>query len=78
MCYQGLILRKHNLEALAAGNAVCTKKCYEKANKELAGGEQEEGGRSGKWTCDGKGGLDDSHTSMRILIDWWMDEGNYR
>jgi hypothetical protein len=33
--------------------------------------------RVGKWNGDGKNGLDDPHTSMRILLDWWTTEGNY-
>jgi hypothetical protein len=26
---------------------------------------------------NGKNGLEDTHTSMRILLDWWTIEGNY-
>jgi hypothetical protein len=38
LCYQGfqVVLKKHNLEPLAAGHAVCTKRCYEKVLKEAA------------------------------------------
>jgi hypothetical protein len=48
MCYQGLLLKKHSLDPLPGGRAVCTKHCYNKAAKEGAGGgeDQEEGGRT--------------------------------
>lgn len=47
--------------------------------KEIAGGGEEAdgGGRKGNWDCDGKAGLEDTHTSVKILIEWWMTEGNY-
>ncbi|WP_447516275.1 hypothetical protein, partial [Clostridioides difficile] len=42
------------------------------------GGEDADGGnRKGNWDCDGKKGHDDPHTSVKILLDWWMKEGNY-
>jgi hypothetical protein len=71
---------QHSLPALPAGKAVCTKKFYDKAMKELAGGEQEQdeaAAMTQKWTSDCKDETKDSHTSMQILIDWWMEEGNY-
>jgi hypothetical protein len=78
MCFQGLLLNKQNLPPLPGGGVVCTKKCYAKAQKELSGGgEDQEGGRQGKWDSDGKNGPEDTHTSMRILLDWWTIEGNY-
>jgi hypothetical protein len=80
MCYQGLLVEKFkDVHALPDGRAACTKRCHLKAAKELSGGgEDPDGGsRKGNWDCDGKGGLDDPHTSVRILIDWWMSEGNY-
>lgn len=78
MCFQGLLLNKQNLPPLPGGRVVCTKKCYAKAQKELSGGgEDQEGGRQGKWDSDGKNGPEDTHTSMRILLDWWTTEGNY-
>jgi hypothetical protein len=73
-----LLLNKQKLPPLAGGRVVCTKKCYAKAQKELSGGgEDQEGGRQGKWDSDGKNGPEDTHTSMRILMDWWTTEGNY-
>jgi hypothetical protein len=78
MCFQGLLLKKFKLDPLPNGGVVCTKKCYLKAQKELAGGgEDQEGRRLGNWDADGLGGPTDSKTSMRILLDWWATEGNY-
>jgi hypothetical protein len=50
-----------------------------RAARELAGGgeDQADGARKGNWESDGKGGPSDPHTSMKILLDWWMTEGNY-
>jgi hypothetical protein len=79
MCYHGLVVNKFSIDALPNGRAACTKKCHDKAMRELSGGgeDQDEGARVGKWDCDGKGGPDDPLTSMQILLDWWMEEGNY-
>jgi hypothetical protein len=77
MCSQALVLMKHDLEALLGGRAVCTKKCYEKVMKDTSGGIDEDGARTGQWDSDGKLGPDDPHTSAKILLDWWMTEGNY-
>jgi hypothetical protein len=41
------------------------------------GGDDADGGnRKGNWDCDGKEGSLE-HTSVKILLDWWMAEGNY-
>jgi hypothetical protein len=80
MCYQGLLLGKHNeLQPLPAGKATCTKRCHLKATKENAGGadEADGGNRRGGWDSDGLKGSDDPKTSVRVLLDWWMAEGNY-
>jgi hypothetical protein len=80
MCYQGILLKKYpDMVPLLAGQAVCTKKCHSKVIKENSGvGEDPDGGgRKGNWDCDGLGGPDDPHTSVKILLDWWMTEGNY-
>jgi hypothetical protein len=71
-CYQGLVLRKYNLEALESG-AVCTKKCYDKFLKDSRSAEDSRG----SWHNDGKKGPDDPRTSMSILLEWWLTEGNY-
>jgi hypothetical protein len=68
---------KFNLPPLVLMKVACTKTCYLKAQKELSGVDDSEGGRRGNWDCDGKGGRNDPHTSMKILLDWWMTEGNY-
>jgi hypothetical protein len=79
MCSQGLVMDKYKLNPLPNGGGVCTKKCYEKALNDLVSNadEQEDGARTGKWDSDGLDGPDDPHTSVKILIDWWMEEGNY-
>jgi hypothetical protein len=80
MCYQGFILQKNSdLHPLAPGKVACTKKCHLKSVKESAGGadEADGGNRRGNWDCDGLKGPDDPHTSVCILLDWWMAQGNY-
>ena len=78
ICYQGFLLNKHeDLTALPPGKCACTKKCHTKIVKELSGGGNEPGGgnRQGNWDCDQKEGS--TKTSVGILIEWWMIEGNY-
>lgn len=78
MCYQGFLLAKHaNLPMLGPGVVACRKKCHEKITKAAAGERNEAGSRKGNWGSDGKGGVADPHTSLKILLDWWMEEGNY-
>jgi hypothetical protein len=80
MCYQGLVIGKHNdLVPLPAGKGACTKRCHVKSMRENAGGadEVDGGNRRGNWDSDGLNGPDDPKTSVRILLDWWMSEGNY-
>ena len=74
MCYQKHVLQKHQLQPLSDGRVACTKKCYEKALKSNVDGED---GRKGGWFNDGIHGPDDPNTSMKILLDWWMEYGNY-
>ena len=74
MCYQKHVLTKHQLEPLSEGRIACTKKCYEKAMKMAVDGDD---GRKGGWLNDGIHGPEDPNTSMKILLDWWMEEGNY-
>ncbi|KAG7337029.1 hypothetical protein IV203_020185 [Nitzschia inconspicua] len=76
MCYQGVVLRDKSggdLRPLSENHVVCTKACYNNFVKSLSGSDSSRG----KWTNDGKGGPDDQHTSMRILLDWMTTEGNY-
>jgi hypothetical protein len=80
MCYQVLIVNKHSDigATLPSSKGACTKKCHQKAAKELAGsGDETSGSRKGNWDSDGKNGPDDPNTSMKLLIEWWMTEGNY-
>jgi hypothetical protein len=80
ICYHGYLLHKFKeLQALPYGMIACTKKCHAKVVKDTGGGgdEAEGGNRKGNWDCDGKKGEDDPHTSVKILLDWWMKEGNY-
>jgi hypothetical protein len=78
-CYESNVLAKYDLHPLPGINVACTKAHHAKATKELSGGgeDQAEGGRKGNWESDGKLGPTDPHTSMKILLDWWMAEGNY-
>ena len=80
-CFETYVLVKHSLHPLPGGNhnVACTKLHHIRAAKELSGGgdKQVEGGRKGNWESDGKGGPNDPHTSMKILLDWWMTEGSY-
>jgi hypothetical protein len=75
MCYQGIVLKAKNgsMEALPGGTVACTKACYQAAVKALSGGDSSRG----KWNNDGQKGIDDSHTSMKILLDWMTTQGNY-
>jgi hypothetical protein len=76
ICYQGSILMKDsNQRPLPAGCVACCKRCNERANKVILGEEEEMNKR--KWESDGKNGANDPHTSMKILLDWWLEEGNY-
>jgi len=68
------LCRKNSQESLKDEDGdlihVCTKKCYDKS-KTMLGSDRI------LWTRDGKGGPDDPNTSMSILLDWLMAEGNY-
>jgi hypothetical protein len=80
ICFHGYLLHKFKeLQALPYGMVACTKKCHAKVVKEHSGGgdDADGGNRKGNWDCDGKKGEDDPHTSVKILLDWWMKEGNY-
>lgn len=76
ICYQGIVLRDKSgsdLPPLPDNHVCCTKACYSIVTKSLSGSES----NRGKWNSDGKGGPDDPHTSMKILLDWMTTEGNY-
>lgn len=59
---------------LPDGKIACTKTCYTAITKALSGAS--ESGR-GMWNSDGLLGKDDKNTSMKILLDWMLEEGNY-
>jgi hypothetical protein len=76
MCYQGVVLKHSKGGSLAPlpNNLVCcTKACYNAVTKNLTGGDN----NRGKWNLDGKQGPEDPLTSMKILLDWMLEEGNY-
>jgi len=82
MCFQGIILQaaKGNpLPDLPDGKITCTKACYTKTTKALVSGQVSGVGdvTRGTWTTDGKFGPKDPKTSMKILLDWLLHEGNY-
>lgn len=82
-CYEQHVMAKYDLNPLPGSNfnVACTKFHHKLATRDLSapggGDERAEGIRKGNWECDGKRGADDPHTSMKILLDWWMEEGNY-
>jgi hypothetical protein len=51
----------------------CTKICYNTIVESRSG--QESNRR--KWETDGLGGPEDPHTSMKTLLEWMLEEGNY-
>lgn len=75
-CYQVFILNKFGLDPLPQNSVVCTKTCYDKAAKELSGLGSGDDSRKGNWDSDALEGSD--RTSMKILLEWWTTEGNYR
>jgi hypothetical protein len=76
MCYQGVVLmdkkRKTSIPPLPSFQVACTKSSYNSATK----AHSSNGGR-GNWLSDGKGGPEDPHTSMHILLGWMTTESNY-
>ena len=75
LCYQGKILldKKNgtNLDPLPDGQVTCTKACYKAVVKAKSVDSR------GTWNTDGLKGSDDPHTSMKILLDWMTEQGNY-
>ena len=77
-CYQRL-LERYNVEPLvdpANGETiiVCSKTCYNKVQKTIV---QQPSNRI-PWDKDGKDGPNDTNNLLRILLDWLLQEGNYR
>jgi hypothetical protein len=82
-CYEQHVMAKYDLNPLPGSNfnVACTKLHYKLATRDFSapggGDERAAGIRKGNQECDGKRGANDPHTSMKILFDWWMGEGNY-
>jgi hypothetical protein len=76
MCYQGVVLmdkkRKTYFPQLPSFQLACTKSCYNSAIT----AHSSDGGR-GNWLSGGKGGPEDPHTSMNILLGWMTTESDY-
>ena len=56
------------------GIVCCTKGCHDRVVKQR---EKKGGGYKLNWPNNGKNGLEDPYTSMHILLDWLLVEGNY-
>ena len=77
-CYTGLILGKHpDLKPLPENLIAHCKKCHNEIWKRLNPGSGNDKDGRATWDCDGKNGKEDPHTSTKILIDWWTEQGNY-
>ena len=86
ICYTGAILSKYDLTPLPGDLVACCKKCHDNAARQLTGSQHgdmvldednEFTSRRGNWDCDGLDGPNDPKTSMKILMDWMLEEGNY-
>jgi hypothetical protein len=80
LCYQGVVLKPNKLDPLPNCLICCCKKCYfvAAASTEIdKDNPSSETGKRGSWDCDGLGGPTDPNTSQKILMDWWLTEGNY-
>jgi hypothetical protein len=82
-CHNGAILAKYpSLKALpqeedsVGWTVACCKLHHEAVYAGLAPEDTREDMRN-TWEKDGKGGKDDPHTSMYILLDWWTTVPNY-
>jgi hypothetical protein len=82
-CYETTVLAKHRKEPLDNDVpeeerdvclVVCTKKCYEKAEKARNGAAT---GTALLWSKDGRQGPNDPMNSEAILIQWLATPGNY-
>jgi hypothetical protein len=60
--------------ALPNDKVACTNSCHLNIMKALNGPSDS---TRGSWTNDGLGGVNDPTKSMKILLDWILEEGNY-
>ena len=81
-CYHDRVLRgsKNNkaLEELPDNLVACTQVCYKAILKEKSVRNLKSNDSRRTWNLDGKGGADNPHNSMKILMDWLTNEGNYK
>lgn len=76
-CYENSVLAKHKVPQLKdpVNNLtyhVCSKTCYNKIEKQFINQPTRL-----PWDKDGKNGPDDPNSSLRILLDWLLQEGHY-
>jgi len=80
ICYTGAIVSKYELTPLPGSLVACCRKCHNNATREVGGVDivdDDFTGKRGNWDCDGLTGPNDTRTSIRILMDWLLEEGNY-
>jgi len=80
-CYEGIVSKNRNVKLSDSINnveqVICSKVCYNKAIRQLVREKEDEVGHRLKWDEDGKLGINDPKTSMQILMNWLLTEGNY-
>jgi hypothetical protein len=77
-CYTVTVLGPNGkLDPLPDNLVAHCKKCHAEVLKPLNLSEGCDVDGRNSWDVDGKNGKDDPNTSTKILIDWWMHEGNY-
>ena len=77
-CYMVVTQSNKDMDLLPAGIVVCTKKCYTKYLKGIERSAMcSKGVIDMMWDRDGRRGESDPNTSMSVLLEWWMSEGNY-
>ena len=79
VCYQGHVIQKNSVEPICVGEEeqiVCSKTCYSKKQKEQERLVAKSSSRQ-RWDTDAKKGPDDENNSLKIVLDWLMQEGNY-
>jgi len=74
-CYNGIVLEvedKPNIPALPEGSIACTKKCHTAKLKDSSNSDNQRA----DWRNDGKPETP-QFTSIRMLLDWWLEHPNY-
>lgn len=81
-CYCEIILKSKPkkgqimMTPLPNNKVACSKVCYFNITKSLSGSSNAIS-RGTSWTKDGINGVDDPNTSMKILLDWMLEDNNY-